>query len=167
MKINELMINIFCFELLLCRTNDIQTGILVKFPGFRIILYSTEAFRLLIIYILYFFTMIENYHSINYYTNYVFKKGMSSIDSIVKKFDEFENSMSEGLPKVDQRLIIDMLHRMKRDASPMYTIEIFLKERPNTDDIKSIITEGLGVMPAFVRSWNAHSSSTSIQFADA
>ena len=92
--------------------------------------------------------MIENYHSINYYTNYVFKKGMSSIDSIVKKFDEFENSMSEGLPKVDQRLIIDMLHRMKRDASPMYTIEIFLKERPNTDDIKSIITEGLGVMPA-------------------
>ena len=74
---------------------------------------------------------------------------MSGIDSIVKQFDEFENSMKLGLPKVDQRLIIDMLHRMKRDDSPMYTIEIFLKEKPNKDEIKLIITSGLGVMPAF------------------
>jgi hypothetical protein len=73
---------------------------------------------------------------------------MSGIDTIVKRFDEFENSMTEGLPKVDQRLIIDMLHRLKRDDSPMYTIEIFLRERPNADEVKSIITEGLGVMPA-------------------
>lgn len=73
---------------------------------------------------------------------------MSGIETIVKRFDEFENSMKEGLPKVDQRLIIDMLHRLKRDESPMYTIEIFLKERPNADEVKSIITEGLGVMPA-------------------
>jgi hypothetical protein len=73
---------------------------------------------------------------------------MSGIDTIVKRFDEFENSMTEALPKVDQRLIIDMLHRLKRDDSPMYTIEIFLRERPNADEIKSIITEGLGVMPA-------------------
>jgi hypothetical protein len=73
---------------------------------------------------------------------------MSGIDTIVKKFDEFENSMKEGLPKVDERLVIDMLHRMKRDDSPMYTIEIFLKEKLSTDEIKSIITEGLGVMPA-------------------
>jgi hypothetical protein len=73
---------------------------------------------------------------------------MSGIDTIVKRFDEFENSMTEALPKVDQRLIIDMLHRLKRDDSPMYTIEIFLRERPNADEVKSIITEGLGVMPA-------------------
>jgi hypothetical protein len=73
---------------------------------------------------------------------------MSGIDIIVKRFDEFENSMTEALPKVDQRLIIDMLHRLKRDDSPMYTIEIFLRERPNADEVKSIITEGLGVMPA-------------------
>ena len=76
---------------------------------------------------------------------------MSGIDTIVKKFDEFENSMKEGLPKVDQRLVIDMLHRMKRDESPMYTIEIFLNEKPNEEKIKAIITEGLGVMPAFYR----------------
>ena len=73
---------------------------------------------------------------------------MSGIDIIVKRFDEFEDSMKEGLPKVDQRLIIDMLHRLKRDDSPMYTIEIFLREKPNADEVKSIITEGLGVMPA-------------------
>jgi len=73
---------------------------------------------------------------------------MSGIDTIVKRFDEFEDSMKEGLPKVDQRLIIDMLHRLKRDDSPMYTIEIFLREKPNADEVKSIITEGLGVMPA-------------------
>lgn len=74
---------------------------------------------------------------------------MSSIEDIVKKFDDFENSMKSGLPKVDTRLVIDMLHRMKRDESPMYTIEIFLNEKPNEEKIKAIVTEGLGVMPAF------------------
>ena len=54
---------------------------------------------------------------------------MSGIEDIVKKFDDFENSMKSGLPKVDTRLVIDMLHRMKRDESPMYTIEIFLNEK--------------------------------------
>lgn len=31
----------------------------------------------------------------------------------------------------------------------MYTIEIFLNDKPDTDKIKTIIEEGLGVMPAF------------------
>lgn len=74
---------------------------------------------------------------------------MDGIDEIVKKFDEFENSMKGGLPKVDTRLIIDMLHRMKKDKSPMYTLEIFMTDKPDTNKIKSIIQEGLGVMPAF------------------
>lgn len=74
---------------------------------------------------------------------------MSGIEDIVKKFDDFENSMKSGLPKVDTRLVIDMLHRMKKDESPMYTIEIFLNEKPNEEKIKAIVTEGLGVMPAF------------------
>ena len=74
---------------------------------------------------------------------------MSGIEDIIKKFDDFEISMKYGLPRVDSRLVIDMLHRMKRDESPMYTIEIFLNEKPNEEKIKAIITEGLGVMPAF------------------
>ena len=74
---------------------------------------------------------------------------MSGIEDIIKKFDDFEISMKSGLPRVDSRLVIDMLHRMKRDESPMYTIEIFLNEKPDEEKIKAIITEGLGVMPAF------------------
>lgn len=74
---------------------------------------------------------------------------MNGIDDIVKKFDDFENSMKYGLPKVDTRLVIDMLHRIKKDESPMYTIEIFLVDKPDTSKIKTIIEEGLGVMPAF------------------
>ncbi|VFJ12825.1 hypothetical protein [Candidatus Nitrosocosmicus franklandus] len=74
---------------------------------------------------------------------------MSGIEDLVRKFDDFENSMKTVLPKVDTRLIIDMLHRIKRDESPMYTIEIFLDKRPDEEKIRSIITEGLGVMPAF------------------
>lgn len=74
---------------------------------------------------------------------------MSGIEEIVNKFDEFENSMKSGLPKVDTRLVIDMLHRMKKDESPMYTIEIFLNKKPDEEKIKAIVTEGLGVMPAF------------------
>ena len=65
---------------------------------------------------------------------------MSGIEEIVRKFDDFENSMRTALPKVDTRLIIDMLHRMKRDESPMYTIEIFLNKKPDEEKIKAIIT---------------------------
>lgn len=62
---------------------------------------------------------------------------MSGIEDLVRKFDDFENSMKTVLPKVDTRLIIDMLHRIKRDESPMYTIEIFLDKRPDEEKIRS------------------------------
>jgi hypothetical protein len=88
-------------------------------------------------------------NQLDYYINKVIKIEMSGIEEIVRKFDDFENSMKAALPKVDTRLIIDMLHRIKRDESPMYTIEIFLDKRPNEEKIKEIITDGLGVMPAF------------------
>lgn len=73
----------------------------------------------------------------------------SNIEDTINKFEEFEKSMKSSLPKVDPRLVLDMLHRRKRDASPMYTLEVFLKGKPNTEEIRKTIIKDIGVMPAF------------------
>lgn len=72
-----------------------------------------------------------------------------NIDEIINKFEEFEKSMKNGLPKVDPRLIRDILHRRKNDPYPMYTLEIFLEGKYDTDELKKVIMRHLGVMPAF------------------
>ena len=74
---------------------------------------------------------------------------MANITALVEKFDEFENMMKSEFPTVDTRLIIDFLHRRKRDEKPMYTIEVFFSEKPNTDEIRNLISRDFGVMPSF------------------
>ena len=74
---------------------------------------------------------------------------MANIASLIEKFDEFENLMKSEFPTVDTKLIIDLLHRRKRDEKPMYTIEVFFNEKPNTDEIKDLINRDFGVVPSF------------------
>ncbi len=74
---------------------------------------------------------------------------MSSIDEVKKTFEDFETAMDKTFPKVDKRLINEILHYMKKDPAPMYTLEVFLNEHANTDEIRNIISSERGVMPAF------------------
>ena len=62
---------------------------------------------------------------------------------------EFEDLMRSCLPKVDTQLILDILHRLSADNHPMYTVEVFLDNKPNIEELRNRISNDLQVMPAF------------------
>ena len=74
---------------------------------------------------------------------------MSCIEELEKKYLEFEDLMKSCLPKVDTQLILDILHRLSTDNQPMYTVEVFLDNKPNIEDLRNRISNDLQVMPAF------------------
>lgn len=76
---------------------------------------------------------------------------LSDIDEVLKKFDEFESSMSTHLEKVDPLLIVDMILRQKKDKNmnPLYTLEVFIKPKTNTEELRNRIINETGMVPAF------------------
>jgi hypothetical protein len=79
-------------------------------------------------------------------------KYMSQVDEILKKFDEFEASMKTHLRKVDPVLIVDLLLRQKKEKNnknPIYTLEVFIKPKQNTEEIRNRIINETGMVPAF------------------
>jgi hypothetical protein len=74
---------------------------------------------------------------------------MDCTDGIRKKFAEFEDAMTTCLPKVEAKLIMDLLHTLKEDEYPGYTLQVFLKEGTNTDSFRETIIKDFGVVPAF------------------
>lgn len=76
---------------------------------------------------------------------------MSAIDEVLTKFDEFESSISAHLEKVDKSLIVDMILRQKSEKikNPIYTMEVFVKPKTNTEQIRNRIINETGMVPAF------------------
>lgn len=76
---------------------------------------------------------------------------LSDIDEVLKKFDEFESSMSTHLEKVNPSLIVDMILRQKKDKNmnPLYTLEVFIKPKTNTEELRNRIINETGMVPAF------------------
>jgi hypothetical protein len=66
---------------------------------------------------------------------------------IVKKLDEVENAMKTHLGMVDSLLIIDLIILQKNNKeweNPIYTLQIFVKPNPDTEEIRNkIINETL------------------------
>jgi len=76
-------------------------------------------------------------------------KLMSCIEDIKQKFNEFENAMKTCLPKVDPKLITEVLHLMKKDEAPMYTLEVFLNTNANNNEIRETVARQTGVVATF------------------
>jgi len=76
---------------------------------------------------------------------------LSQVYEVVKKFDELENSIKTHLGKVDPILIVDLILRQKKEKnkSPIYTLEVFIKAKQNTDEIRNRIINETGMVPAF------------------
>jgi hypothetical protein len=76
---------------------------------------------------------------------------LSQVGEVVKKFNEFEDSMRTHLGKVDPLLIVDLLLRQKKEKNknPIYTLEVFIKPKQNTDEIRNRIINETGMVPAF------------------
>ncbi len=75
---------------------------------------------------------------------------MSCIDDIKEKFEEYEKAINTCLPKVDKKLITELLVLMKKDPAPMYTLEVFLKTNKNLDRIKEALARKTGVSASFL-----------------
>jgi hypothetical protein len=72
------------------------------------------------------------------------------LSEVLKKFDELENAMRTHLGKVDPLLIVDLMLRQKKaEKNPIYTLEVFVKPNPNTEEIKNRIINETGMVPAF------------------
>jgi hypothetical protein len=72
------------------------------------------------------------------------------LSEVLKKFDELENAMRTHLGKVDPLLIVDLILRQKKEEkNPIYTLEVFVKPNPNTEEIKNRIINETGMVPAF------------------
>ena len=76
---------------------------------------------------------------------------MSQVHEVVKKFDELENSIRTHLGKVDPLLIVDLILRQKKEKNknPIYTLEVFIKPKQNTEEIRNRIINETGMVPAF------------------
>jgi hypothetical protein len=68
---------------------------------------------------------------------------------IQTKYDEFHKACKTILPKVDHKLIEDLLrqHEDSEGTLPMFTIEVFTKRGLDTQEMKDWIWGKLGEMP--------------------
>jgi hypothetical protein len=73
----------------------------------------------------------------------------SAVSEVLQRFDELENAMSTNLGKIDPPLIVDMILRQKKQKDPLYTLEVFIKPKQNTEEIKNRIINETGMVPAF------------------
>jgi hypothetical protein len=75
---------------------------------------------------------------------------MSGPNEVLSKFGELEDAMKTHFGKVDPRLIVDMIFRHRGGKEdPIYTLEVFIKPNQSTDQIREMIIERTGMVPAF------------------
>jgi hypothetical protein len=74
---------------------------------------------------------------------------MDCTDNIKNKFQEFEEAMAICLPKVDKKLIIELLGDLKEDDYPGYNLQIKLRDGFNENNFRESIMRDMGVVPAF------------------
>ena len=74
---------------------------------------------------------------------------MSCIEGLKEKFTEYENAMKTCLPKVDPKLITEILQLMKKEEAPMYTLEIFLNTNVRINEIRDSVARKTGEVATF------------------
>jgi hypothetical protein len=74
---------------------------------------------------------------------------MSGKEEIISAMEQFERTQGKYLPKVDRRLVIDLFLRMREEPNvkPMYTIETFIEEGGNPEEIRQEVIQMTGVAP--------------------
>ncbi len=74
---------------------------------------------------------------------------MSGIEEITIKYDEFINTIKTLLPKVNRRLLLELLPILKEEEAPGYTLQIHVKDNTDKDELKNIVLKEWEVVPAF------------------
>jgi hypothetical protein len=76
---------------------------------------------------------------------------MSGKEEMISAMEQFERLHEKYLPKVDRKLVIDLFSRLREapDFRPMYTIEAFLDEGADTEEIRNEVMRITGTAPQF------------------
>jgi hypothetical protein len=74
---------------------------------------------------------------------------MSGKEEIVSAMEQFERLQEKYLPKVDRKLIIDLFMRLREEPNvrPMYTVETFVEEGGDPEEIRQEVIRMTGVAP--------------------
>jgi thymidine phosphorylase len=74
---------------------------------------------------------------------------MSCLEDLKQKYKEYEDAMKSCLPKVDPKLVTELLHLMRKDEQPMYTLEVFLSSNKNMENIRETVESQTGEVATF------------------
>ena len=75
---------------------------------------------------------------------------MNGPNEVLSKFGELEDAMKTHFGKVDPRLMVDMIFRHRSGKkNPIYTLEVFIIPNQSTDQLREMIIERTGMVPAF------------------
>ena len=74
---------------------------------------------------------------------------MSGKEEIVSAMEQFERLHEKYLPKVNRKLLIDLMLRLREEPStrPMYTVETFVEEGGDPEEIRQEVIRMTGVTP--------------------
>lgn len=76
---------------------------------------------------------------------------MSGKEEIISAMEQFERLQEKYLPKVDRRLVIDLFLRLREEPKikPMYTVETFVEEGGDPEEIRNEVIRMTGTAPQF------------------
>jgi hypothetical protein len=74
---------------------------------------------------------------------------MSGKEEIISAMEQFERLQEKYLPKVDRRLVVDLFLRLREEPNikPIYTVEAFLEEGSDPEEIRNEIIRMTGTAP--------------------
>jgi hypothetical protein len=74
---------------------------------------------------------------------------MSGKEEIISAMEQFERVHEKYLPKVDRKLVIDLFLRIRGEPNtkPMYTVEAFIEEGGNSEEIRQEVIRMTGMTP--------------------
>jgi hypothetical protein len=74
---------------------------------------------------------------------------MSGKEEITSAMEQFERAQAKYLPKVDRKLVIDLFLRLREDPTtkPMYTVETFVEEGGDAEEIRKEVIRMTGMAP--------------------
>lgn len=74
---------------------------------------------------------------------------MSGKEEIASAMEQFEKAQEKYLPKVDRKLVIDLFLRLREEPTvkPMYTVETFVEEGGDAEEIRKEVIQMTGMTP--------------------
>jgi len=74
----------------------------------------------------------------------------NNVQEVKTKFEDFQKICAEILPKVDQKLIIDLIPQQQKEPkiTPLYTVEVFTDKSVDPEFARQYIIGYTGMAPA-------------------